>query len=44
MKIGVHLVNFTLPGGPASIGPTLAAVGRAAAAAPPTRRAWRTCR
>jgi F420-dependent oxidoreductase-like protein len=30
MKIGVHLVNFTLPGGPASIGPTLAAVGRAA--------------
>lgn len=30
MKVGVHLVNFTLPGGPASIGPTLAAVGRAA--------------
>ena len=30
MKVGVHLVNFTLPGGPPSIGPTLAAVGRAA--------------
>ena len=30
MKVGVHLVNFTLPGGPASIGPRLAAVGRAA--------------
>jgi F420-dependent oxidoreductase-like protein len=30
MKIGVHLVSFSLPGGPASIAPTLAAVGRAA--------------
>lgn len=30
MKVGVHLVNFTLPDGPPSIGPTLAAVGRAA--------------
>ena len=30
MRVGVHLVNFTLPGGPASIGPTLAAVGPAA--------------
>jgi F420-dependent oxidoreductase-like protein len=30
MKVGVHLVNFTLPGGPASIGTTIAAVGRAA--------------
>ena len=30
MKVGVHLVNFTLPGGPASIGPTLAGVARAA--------------
>jgi F420-dependent oxidoreductase-like protein len=30
VKVGVHLVNFTLPGGPASVGPTLAAVGRAA--------------
>jgi len=30
MKLGVHLVNFTLPGGPESIGPTLAATGRAA--------------
>jgi F420-dependent oxidoreductase-like protein len=30
MKIGVHLVSFTLPGGAASIASTLAAVGRAA--------------
>jgi F420-dependent oxidoreductase-like protein len=30
VRVGVHLVNFTLPGGAASIGPTLAAVGRAA--------------
>jgi F420-dependent oxidoreductase-like protein len=30
MKIGVHLVNFALSGGSASIAPTLAAVGRAA--------------
>lgn len=30
MKLGVHLVDFSLPGGPASIGPTLAATGRAA--------------
>lgn len=30
MKIGVHLVNFTLPGGPTAIGPTLAMVGQAA--------------
>jgi F420-dependent oxidoreductase-like protein len=30
MRLGVHLVNFTLPGGPAAIGPTLAAVGAAA--------------
>jgi F420-dependent oxidoreductase-like protein len=30
MRVGVHLVNFTLPGGPASIGPTMADVGRAA--------------
>jgi F420-dependent oxidoreductase-like protein len=30
MKIGVHLVNFTVPDGPSAIGPTLAAVGRAA--------------
>ena len=30
MRLGVHLVNFTLPGGPESIGPTLAATGRAA--------------
>jgi F420-dependent oxidoreductase-like protein len=30
MNVGVHLVNFTLPGGPPSIGPTMAAVARAA--------------
>jgi alkanesulfonate monooxygenase SsuD/methylene tetrahydromethanopterin reductase-like flavin-dependent oxidoreductase (luciferase family) len=30
MRLGVHLVNVTLPGGPAAIGPTLAAVGAAA--------------
>lgn len=30
MRLGVHLVNFSLAGGPASIGPTLAATGRAA--------------
>jgi F420-dependent oxidoreductase-like protein len=29
MKLGAHLVNFTLPGGPESIGPTLAATGAA---------------
>jgi F420-dependent oxidoreductase-like protein len=30
MKVGVHIVNFSLPGGPATIGPTLAEIGRAA--------------
>jgi F420-dependent oxidoreductase-like protein len=30
MRVGVHLVTFTLPDGPAALGPTLAAVGRAA--------------
>ena len=30
MKLGVHLINFDFPGGPASIGPTLARVGAAA--------------
>lgn len=30
MLLGVHLVSFTLPDGPESIGPTLAATGRAA--------------
>ena len=30
MRVGVHIVAFSLPGGPASIGPTLAAVGPAA--------------
>ena len=29
MRLGVHLVNFSLPGGPESIGPTLAATGTA---------------
>ena len=39
MKVGVHLVNFTLPGGPPSIGPTLAR-----SPARPRRPAWPTCR
>jgi F420-dependent oxidoreductase-like protein len=30
VKVGVHLVNFALPGGPAATGPVLAEVGRAA--------------
>ena len=30
MRLGVHLVNFTLPGGPETMGPTLAATGTAA--------------
>jgi alkanesulfonate monooxygenase SsuD/methylene tetrahydromethanopterin reductase-like flavin-dependent oxidoreductase (luciferase family) len=30
MKLGVHLVNFDLPGGTAAIAPTLARVGAAA--------------
>jgi len=30
MKLSVHVVNFTLPGGPAAIGPALADIGRAA--------------
>jgi F420-dependent oxidoreductase-like protein len=30
MRVGVHLVNFDAPGGPAAIGPTLARVGAAA--------------
>jgi F420-dependent oxidoreductase-like protein len=30
MKLGVHVVNFDIDGGPAAIGPALAAVGRAA--------------
>jgi F420-dependent oxidoreductase-like protein len=30
MRLGVHLVNFSLPGGTAAIGPALAASGRAA--------------
>src|ERR1700751_2171617 len=30
MKLGIHFVNFTLPGVPDRLGPTLAAPGRAA--------------
>jgi alkanesulfonate monooxygenase SsuD/methylene tetrahydromethanopterin reductase-like flavin-dependent oxidoreductase (luciferase family) len=30
MKLGLHVVNFTLPDGPAGIGPAMAEVGRAA--------------
>ena len=30
MKLGIHYANFTLPGGPEAIGPTLAATARAA--------------
>jgi F420-dependent oxidoreductase-like protein len=30
MKLGIHNANFTLPGGPAAIGPALAATARAA--------------
>jgi hypothetical protein len=30
VKVGVHLVNFGLPGGTATLGRTLAQVGRAA--------------
>lgn len=33
MRLGVHLVNFDLPGGPSTIAPTLARVGAAADAA-----------
>jgi F420-dependent oxidoreductase-like protein len=33
VKLGVHLINFDFPGGPATIGPTLARVGAAAEAA-----------
>ena len=33
MKIGLHIVTWDFPGGPKSIGPTLAAVGDAAEAA-----------
>ncbi|MGV9805799.1 LLM class F420-dependent oxidoreductase [Micromonospora chersina] len=33
MRLGVHLVNFDVPGGAAAIGPTLARVGAAAEAA-----------
>ena len=30
MKLGVHFVNFTLPGGPEALGPVLGAAARAA--------------
>jgi F420-dependent oxidoreductase-like protein len=30
MKLGIHMGNFTLPGAPASLGPTLAATAKAA--------------
>jgi F420-dependent oxidoreductase-like protein len=30
MKLGIHFANFTLPGGPSALGPTLAATARAA--------------
>ena len=30
MKLGIHFANFTLPGGPASLAPTLGATARAA--------------
>jgi alkanesulfonate monooxygenase SsuD/methylene tetrahydromethanopterin reductase-like flavin-dependent oxidoreductase (luciferase family) len=33
MKLGIHFVNFTLPGGPEALGPTLAATAKAAEAA-----------
>lgn len=36
MQLGVHLVNFTLPGGPASIGRPCPL-----SAEPPTKRGWR---
>jgi F420-dependent oxidoreductase-like protein len=32
MKVGIHFVNFTLPGGPSSLAPTLAATAKAAEA------------
>jgi hypothetical protein len=33
MRLGVRLVNFDVPGGPAAIGPILARAGAAAEAA-----------
>jgi F420-dependent oxidoreductase-like protein len=33
MKLGVHVVNFDIDGGPAAIGPALAAIGQAAESA-----------
>src|SRR5213595_1236507 len=32
MKLGIHYMNFTLPGGPEAIGPTLGATAKAAEA------------
>jgi hypothetical protein len=30
MRVGIHLANFTWPSGAGQIGPTIAAIGRAA--------------
>src|ERR1700694_4316988 len=30
MRVGIHFVNFTLPGGPGALGPALAATSRVA--------------
>jgi len=30
MRVGIHFVNFTLPGGPEALGPTLAETARVA--------------
>jgi hypothetical protein len=30
MELGIHFANFTLPGGPEALGPTLAATAQAA--------------
>ena len=30
MELGIHFANFTLPGGPEALAPTLAATARAA--------------
>jgi hypothetical protein len=39
MNVGVHLVTFTLPGGPPSIAATLAS-----SPGPPRTPGWATCR
>jgi len=30
MELGIHYINFNVPGGPQAIGPTMAATARAA--------------